>query len=410
MVRREIALQFLSICSHASFTVLSNEILELYKVLLHDENLAIKVIVVDSLSSFTQLLQSKPEAQGNNVLKDSILPLVTEAWSDSSWRIRLSTAKYLSKIISCFKGDTAVDIFRTGYLKLLIDLEADVRSTALSAITGVVSILTPEVFLVEAIGTLNKLVDDPFLNVRKALADVSMDIAIISGPQLVAQHLTDVVLKLSSDEESLVKLRIIKKIDTICDELPSLCTRLTDILRAAYADSNWRVRKAIATVTPSIVKGMGHEYFKDNFVAPLLQLLKDGVNEVRIAAATAVGKIIPMTELSWAFDHLLPPIKSMASDEYLVRVSMLTAIENVLSNTSSVPEKVQSDMVTLAIGASRDKVPNVRIRATQALGTICTYINAETVKNNIRPVLFELQSDKDRDVQHFAKESFKKCP
>jgi len=409
MVRREIALQFLSICNHTNFASLSTEILELYKTLLHDENPAIKVIVVDSLSTFIELLFSKPEAQNNSALKETVLPLISEAWSDPSWRIRVSIAKYLSKIINCFKGETAVEIFRTGYLKLLIDIEADVRSTALSAVTSVVTVLTPEVFLAEATSTLHKLVDDPFLSVRKALADVSVDISVMSGPQLVAQHLTDLILKLSSDEESLVKLRIIKKIDLICDELPSLCTRLTDILRAAYTDSNWRVRKSVALVTPSIVKGMGHEYFRDNFVAPLLALLKDGVNEVRIAAATAVGKIIPITELSWTFDNLLPPIKSMASDEYLVRVSMLTAIEHVLSSPS-VPEKVQSDMLTLAIGASRDKVPNVRIRATQALGTICTYINAESAKNNIRPVLFELQNDKDKDVQYFAKESFKKCP
>lgn len=55
------------------------------------------------------------------------------------------------------------------------------------------------------------------------------------------------------------------------------------------------------------------------------------------------------------------------------------------------------------------QVPNIRIRAAQALGVASKHIGVELGRAHVRPVLTALLADKDRDVQHFATESLKFC-
>ena len=55
------------------------------------------------------------------------------------------------------------------------------------------------------------------------------------------------------------------------------------------------------------------------------------------------------------------------------------------------------------------QVPNIRIRAAQALGVASKHIGVELGRAHVRPVLTALLADKDRDVQYFATESLKFC-
>ena len=72
-------------------------------------------------------------------------------------------------------------------------------------------------------------------------------------------------------------------------------------------------------------------------------------------------------------------------------------------------EKFQTETLALIIGATNDKIPNIRLRAAQVLGTACQAIGAENSKISVRPVLTELLNDKDRDVKYFATQSLALC-
>ena len=173
-------------------------------------------------------------------------------------------------------------------------------------------------------------------------------------------------------------------------------------------DSNWRVRKQAALCCPSIMKNMGKEYFETHYLQPLLELLRDGVDQVRSAAATALPKISPLGGEEWASEHIFPAIRAMSSCGHMIRISMLTALQGVVVETD-VQGAFQGEALALLVAASNDKVPNVRLRAAQVLGAVCTAIGPEASRLNIRPVLQELQQDKDRDVVFFATEALRHC-
>jgi hypothetical protein len=98
----------------------------------------------------------------------------------------------------------------------------------------------------------------------------------------------------------------------------------------------------------------------------------------------------------------------MATDEYLVRLSMLTALQGLM--TLELSDKFQSEVLALVIGTSHDKVANIRLTAAQVLGAVCKTLNPDSSRLNIRPVLSDLINDKDKDVQYFADLSLRDCP
>jgi hypothetical protein len=59
--------------------------------------------------------------------------------------------------------------------------------------------------------------------------------------------------------------------------------------------------------------------------------------------------------------------------------------------------------------SSRDKVVNIRIRVAQVLGTACTPLGPERSRSIVRPILSELQNDKDKDVKYFSTQAMRAC-
>lgn len=407
IIRRSAVVAFTDIASQGNQTAVTGDFWQILKNLLNDESQLIKVTAIECLGNFTLQLK-KYNADG--MLTEEILPLITEYCTNVSWRIRLAACTNITKIISCYKSDTALDLFRNLYIKLLLDSESEVRMLAVSDIIRLFDTLSAEVILVELMPTMERLIEDPVVNVRKNIADMCIDVAVKTGPQIVAQYLSDFILKVANDEDPLVKLRILKKINVIASEIPSLCTRLTDVFKATYTSSNWRLRKAMSEGTIHLYKHMGFEYFRDQLMPLLIALLRDGVDEVRSASAVALGEVTVALNNQWTFDTLLPPIRALASDEYLLRVTMLSAVEVILSSPTPIPDKFYSDILALAVGATQDTVSNVRIRAAQVLGSISKHIPVDSARNSVRPVLFEMQKDKDKDVVYFSTESLTKCP
>lgn len=159
---------------------------------------------------------------------------------------------------------------------------------------------------------------------------------------------------------------------------------------------------------PAVVKHMGQDYFVDNFLNALLLLLKDGVDEVREACAAAIPNIASTgsVPLSWVFEKLFPAIKAMAASEYLVRLSMVTALKGFLT-VENLSEKYIAEVVALIASTTKDKVPNIRMRAAQALSLVHTLPHLECSKTAILNALADLQNDKDKDVKYFASQNGK---
>jgi hypothetical protein len=248
------------------------------------------------------------------------------------------------------------------------------------------------------------------LAVRKALADMCVDVAAKVGPEAVAQHMSDLVVKCLTDEDAAVKLRVLNKITVIASRVPTLLNRLSATLKTLYTDQSWRVRKQISLSMPSVMKSLGPEFFQEHFLSAYLASLKDSVAEVRLGTASTLPFLISSSTPLWVTEKVFPTVKALGSDDQMSRLTMLACMRSML--TGDLPDRLQSECVGLLLTASSDVVANVRLAAAIILGEASRKLSGDSsvaIMSQIRPVLTELAGDKDKDVKYFAAESLKNC-
>ena len=51
------------------------------------------------------------------------------------------------------------------------------------------------------------------------------------------------------------------------------------------------------------------------------------------------------------------------------------------------PERFRTEVLALLVNAAKDSVPNIRLRAAQALGTAGKFVGEELGKAHVRPIL-----------------------
>jgi hypothetical protein len=246
--------------------------------------------------------------------------------------------------------------------------------------------------------------------VRKSLADMCVDVAAKVGPEAVAQHMSDLVMKCLEDEDPGVKLRVLQKVKSLASHVPTLLTRLSPNLKALYKDESWRVRKQIVLSMPPVMKSMGNDFFVENFLDEFLAALKDSVAEVRVSVGSCLADMCEASSASWVYDRVFPSVKAMATEEYAYRISMLAALRTLLC--ADLSDRFQGEVVGLLLASASDAVANVRLTTAIILGDACKRItgdNSAAVIAQIKPVLSELEGDKDKDVKYFAQESMKNC-
>lgn len=402
IVRRAAANVFHSFSKLVDAETLTGEFTSLMKALIADDSQTIQVAAVENLAQFTVLLK---KANATSILTTDFLPMVKSFADDQSWRIRLGLAKGFGVFASSFlPAEVSSDILPS-LAHLSLDPEPEVRTLAVQEFIPFLDVVGGVQFISELAPVASQLSDDPVNLVRKLLAELCVDILGKVGPEIVAAHLSDLIIKFMNDEDPLVRLRIIKKLHIVAEEAESLCTRLTENLKSMFNHSNWRLRKGLVQAMPSVVKHMGQDYFVDHFLNHSLLLVKDGVEEVRIAACEAMAKIAAVTDVNWVYDRIFPTFKSLATEDYLTRLTMITALQGFVL-LEQVQDRFQSEVVGQLIAMTTDKVPNVRLRAAQALHFSLAATSSSSHlglhRDQMLGSLNELQTDKDKDVRYFA--------
>jgi len=243
--------------------------------------------------------------------------------------------------------------------------------------------------------------------VRKSVADMCTDIAIMALDQQLTLAMNELVFRLSRDEDPMVRLRVISKLPEIVERVPALATMLTANIVASFQDSFWRLRKTLAMSMAAVVKHMGIEYYTTNFIALHLALLKDSVDEVRISCGESFLGLCNSGGGEFINEKVFPAVKVLAKDEYFHRLAMVVALHHILLH-HDLPEKMQQEALSLLLAAGSDDVPNVRLRVAKALGAVVTKV-PDSSRPKVRALLSELQVDKDRDVAGFAAKSVALC-
>ena len=160
---------------------------------------------------------------------------------------------------------------------------------------------------------------------------------------------------------------------------------------------------------PVVITSLGIPYFEENFMTEFLGMLRDSVNDVRADAAKTLSLVAPSLGVDFTYDKIFPAVRSMCKADYLLRLSMLAALEGLIKANWICPENFQSECLALEVAATNDRVPNVRLKAAQVLQQACDIVGPDIRRDLIRPVLNDLQGDADTDVAYFATEGMKLC-
>lgn len=405
IVRRAAVSKFSEMFSIASSPVQIEWFIPLLKEISVDENAAVKVLAVEGYELITKSLH----ASGSSALLVSeLIPLIKAASSDESWKVRLTTAKMYGGLVTRIPADVCKSELFPGAMKLLMDNETDIRVMMCDNLLPYFSIVGGETFLLEVVPILQLLAEDTVVNVRKACADIMVNLAIKSAHESGAQQVFEMVTKIMDDEDPLVRLRVIRKLALLAEELPTLCNQLTTTLKGHFQDKNWRVRKHLIEAMPAILRQMGQDHFTENYIADFLPSLGDEVEEVRNSAANILPLLAHASTPLWIQETIFPTVKQLSTEgDFIHRISFLNSLRALME--VDLPESFHTEVITLMIASTNDGVPNVRLRAAQVLGFTASKLGVEGSRAQIRPVLNELAQDKDRDVQYFANEALKVC-
>jgi HEAT repeat protein len=230
-------------------------------------------------------------------------------------------------------------------------------------------------------------------------------VAAALGPEAVNTSFNDLVVKLLSDEDAAVRLRVLQKLSAIAGQVGPLLERITPQLVSMYSDENWRVRRQLNLEMPAVMKHMGQEYFQTHFLEPYVKSLKDSVSEVRNGMAFSLCEMVQVVDSNWVQDKIYPTVKGMTADEYFSRITMVSALKHLLDG--GVSERFINDIYALVITSASDAVPNVRLATANVLADICRRDSAAPIIGELRPVLKEMKDDKDKDVRYMAAEALK---
>lgn len=411
IVKRTAALAFPKLARHTDASTTSAELFAVYKSFFSaEEHQTVRVIALEGMLQYCRILQKANALAG---VSSEVVHLIKSSCEDPSWKIRLAIAKDFGELSSIFPSDAVTADLFPGLLHLLQDPEPEVRILACSSTLPFLSIVSGgvEAFLAEIVPTAAQLTEDTFPNVRKVVAEMVVGVAVAIGSDLVTGggHVSDLVTKCMADESPIVRLRVVSKLDLLAQKVPALCSRLTSSIVAAQKDPAWRVRKQWCLVMPGVAKHMGAAYFVDNMLALYLELFKDGVNDVRIAMGSSLADMISSMSSPWVYENIFPSVRALSSGDFLLRLTMLESLKSILR--SDVSDRFRGEALQLVLSLVSDTVPNVKIAVAKTLTLVCERGGDDSSANRalIRPMLADLEADKDKDVKYFAVEALKIC-
>ena len=409
IVRRNAAVSLGLMAEYASSAHLSNEIFSLLKIFISDESPPpVQIAGTSAIASIAKTMKSRTDLQ--RPMKD-LVGIIKACVEHHSWRIRLAISQDYSVFADCFDvSDITEEIFPLVGV-LLTDPETDIRVAASNVAVKFAPIVGSEDYLKEIVPICQQLSDDDAPPARKSVADLVVDSAVQVGQDAASPNLSPLIMKFIGDADPMVRIRIVSKLPAVAEFLPQVFNRLTTTLQGLFQDSNWRVKKQLILAMPAVVKHLGQSYFLEQFLEQYLVAFKDAVSETREAAAEVLPVICHASDEStaWVHEQVFPTVKSMATDEYLLRVTMLGAVA-ALMQAENLTEAFADEVVTLVIGAASDSVPNIRLRAAETMSFIVKKANlpSEVVMSRIKPVIAEMAAnDKDKDARYFAGEAMK---
>lgn len=400
MVRKAVVQAVAKFLPNLPHKILMDLFLPVFVQLCKDEQDGVRLFAVKTLAQFSEVFNQDQAAQW-------LLVCIRSVCLDTSWRVRYVAADDFIKLCDILgpvqTKERMLDIFG----KLLRDEEAEVRAAAVAKCGDMCRRIGQALFLDRILPALDQLVTDPSKYTRAAVADSVM---VLFDPDCLSKEfaiakIIPLILKLLKDEFPEVRLNVIKNIEkaSASFKLEAFRQTLLPSIRELSTDANWRVRTGIIDLTPYLAKHLGPEFFKE-IEPPPFTWLHDKVSQVRETAAQNLTHLGRIFGEDWVLEYLIPNLEKMASNnkKYLQRIVVLDAIRHMMKETDM---KISSKLLNITLELCRDEVPNVRLKAYDALEV---FVRGKGFcprdAREVQPALEKAVSDEDMDVVYRAKQ------
>lgn len=414
--------------------------LDAYKNLANEETQdSIRVNIVHTTIEMAKKIRAgAPPDEQDGLNNEHTYPVIQAACVDRSWRVKLTVAKNLDKLIQHFGPDITSSTLKDEFFRLLKDPEQEVRKEAVKIIEPCLKITWDKIEfaklmdggilqeIVKCMSNEGHLLTDSAQPVRAALAHVMGPVVEKAGKDLTARKLLPTIVELMKDEFHDVRLNIVSHAGTICDVLgtDTFMTSCLHTIQTLIMDNHWRIRRNVVEQVPKLGKMFGVEMYQQKLEALFISSLKDSVFSVRKEALEQLKQMADHFGPQWTAEHLLPKILDLYGGAgnnqtgYANRVTTLQALPKLWESLSS--ESAVGTGIVLVLKALKDSVPNVRFCACKVLIDLLSMKQADNAAakaahadliSKVKPALLqgELQNDSDSDVQYYAQQALKLC-
>lgn len=402
MVRRAACSHLGKFAACADHAHVSTDFVAALTSLCQDEQDSVRVLIVDNIVALARLLSQQETVT-------LLGPCIRNTNDDSAWRVRYTVATHFVDLCRAVGPETTAAEMLEGFLRLLRDPEAEVRTAAAANVTEMSKLLGP-VLSQQLLPCLRDLVNDASQFTRASLAAVIMGMASVLHKDDVFQHLLPLFLTLLKDSHPDVRLNIISKLDALNQVigLDLLSQSLLPAILDLSSDKKWRIRLAIIELIPSLAQQLGVDFFEGKLADLCLSWLSDSVFSIREAATHNLGEVSRVFGAEWSQAKIVPRIANVAvHSNYLFRMTAIHAIKEL--STLFTPEGSSTHLLPIAFQLAKDPVPNIRFNVAKMFGTFIANLNADAIQSRVKPCLQVLAQDSDDDVRFFAQQSLVAC-
>jgi serine/threonine-protein phosphatase 2A regulatory subunit A len=310
MVRRSVATNLGALCAALEPDCVLRDLFPSFNKLANDDQDSVRIL---TFGSCVQMCTSQPAAQ----CTEFIHPAIDNFGKDSSWRVRLEVAKALDALVEAIPGDLPVTIC----CNLLQDPELDVRRFALEQVPGV---LTANPGVAESSGILAavaELADVAFdeapnaLMAKTTLAQQTLKLSTIVGPELTTSTLVPIVGQLIQEEAVEVRIAILEGWTELVKTAGGAAVIKAVPLSMLAEDQSWRVRRSVLSAFPLIAGELTRSDFDTEILPLLTDLAQDQIGSVREMAMQVLVDLVAALGDDFTTGKSLPLLVKLAGTQ-----------------------------------------------------------------------------------------------
>lgn len=391
--------------------------------------------------------------QALRLLYCQMVPMVNTYTSDSSWQVRLETARTLPAFCRAF-GAEYTDVFVDHFVSMVGDPTVEVRracaegsfllgealmdiacaqnddakpdnskiSNANAETTSDVSgdpsksdnnatskdselVVAAQVkFVRSVLPATYALSTDVSVAVRLALAQSVGHSLKFIGSNYYDELVPIFTQFLDESQDATVRAALLEEMARYCDSTSeTVSAMIFPAIQALRTSTQWRVRVKFVHCVAAWAEREDGAALPGDFADACLELLGDAVHEVRAVVCEKLSSLAKSLGSEWVVEKCVPRVSVCLQSTFHGRLTGLLAVEQLAQELQQM-DKLR-DVVEIVLEQCTSKTANLRFRALRTLGLIVPRLNDPSITEStleiVRP-LARAENEADPDVREAA--------